>query len=49
MNTTRIVVEAALVLGTTGILLELIHFHTWWILLICIVVLTWLHVRRLCP
>ncbi len=50
MNTTRIVVEAALVLGTAGLLLKLVlHTYSWAIILICIVGLTWRHVRRLRP
>lgn len=46
MSTTRIGAEAALVLGTAGLLLELAQSQTWAILLICIAGLAWLQIRK---
>ena len=49
MNTTRIGAEVALVIGTAGLLLELVQSHSWAILLICITGLAWLQVRKTRP
>jgi hypothetical protein len=48
MNPTsiRIVVEVVLVLGTAGLLLELIQSHSWAVILIAVAALMWLQVRR---
>ena len=48
-NMIRIGAEAALVLGTAGLLLELVQSHSWAIILICFAGLAWLQVRRQRP
>lgn len=44
--TIRTAAEAALVLGTAGLLLELIQSHSWAVILIAAAALVWLQVRR---
>lgn len=48
MNPTsiRIAVEVALVLGTAGLLLELVQSHSWAVILIVVAALLGLQVRR---
>ncbi|MBX3743553.1 MAG: hypothetical protein KF712_21385 [Akkermansiaceae bacterium] len=48
MNPTsiRIAVEVVLVLGTAGLLLELVQSHSWAVILIAVAALMWLQVRR---
>jgi len=48
MNPTsiRIAVEVVLVLGTAGLLLELVQSHSWAIILIAVAALMWLQLRR---
>jgi hypothetical protein len=48
MNPTsiRIAAEVALVLGTAGLLLELIQSHSWAVILIAVAALLWLQIRR---
>ncbi|MBX3740128.1 MAG: hypothetical protein KF712_04005 [Akkermansiaceae bacterium] len=48
MNPTsiRIAVEVVLVLGTAGLLLELVQSHSWAVILIAVAALLWLQVRR---
>ena len=41
----RIAAEVALVLGTAGLLLELIQSHSWAVILIAVAALAWLQVR----
>jgi hypothetical protein len=45
-TTTRIAVEVVLILGTAGLLLELIQSHSWAVILIAVAALVWLQVRR---
>jgi hypothetical protein len=47
MNPTsiRIAAEVALVLGTAGLLLELIQSHSWAVILIAVAALLWLQIR----
>ncbi|MBX3742097.1 MAG: hypothetical protein KF712_13955 [Akkermansiaceae bacterium] len=45
-TTIRIAVEVALVLGSAGLLLELIQSHSWAVILIAVAALLWLQVRR---
>jgi hypothetical protein len=42
----RIAAEVALVLGTAGLLLELIQSHSWAVILIAVAALVWFQVRR---
>jgi hypothetical protein len=42
----RIAVEVVLVLGTAGLLLELVQSHSWAVILIAVAALMWLQVRR---
>lgn len=45
--TTRgIAAELVLVLGTAGLLLELIQSHSWAVILIAVAALMWLQIRR---
>jgi hypothetical protein len=48
MNPTsiRIAVEVVLVLGTAGLLLELVQSHSWAVILIAVAALMWLQLRR---
>jgi uncharacterized ion transporter superfamily protein YfcC len=48
MNPTaiRIAAEVALVLSTSGLLLELVQSHSWAVILIAVAALLWLQVRR---
>lgn len=42
----RIAAESALVLGTAGLLLELVQYNSWAVVLIATSALVWLQVRR---
>lgn len=44
--TLRIAAETSLVLGTAGLLLELVTTQSWAVILIGVAVLAWLQVRR---
>jgi len=45
-NSIRIAVEVVLVLGTAGLLLELVQSHSWAVILIAVAALMWLQLRR---
>lgn len=42
----RIGTEAALVLGSAGLLLELVQSNSWAVILLAVAALAWLQVRR---
>lgn len=42
----RIAAEVALVLGTAGLLLELVQSNSWAVILLAVAALAWLQVRR---
>jgi hypothetical protein len=45
-NSIRIAAEVVLVLGTAGLLLELVQSHSWAVILIAVAALMWLQLRR---
>jgi hypothetical protein len=45
-TTIRIAAEIALVLGTAGLLLELVQSNSWAVILLAVAALAWLQVRR---